>query len=1083
MSNTADILNVLKGMHKALQNIEKNGGATFSQGFSDINIQALTSLAKSTKEVKENLKTSDEYMKDFADSAETAANNFEKSSKKVDQVLKGTVKFVDKAFGTKLMKRAEKLHKSALNTGNAIKGWFGALRKADSGFKKIQIAANGLALAINKTLGGLLEIIPVFGKVLSGIFSIGAAITKTIIGALTSALSAAGQFAKFLVTLPASIANRAAEIGNKLRQELVEVIGQAVENTKELFDMASNGGSAFARLGNIAKGSLLSFQSVNSTMTKLFGFGAQGAANMVSSVTKNIADMGLFADVFAKSTTRTGESIEFITRMTKGMGMQGDDLNYVVREAMKNGEHYFETMTRMKESSDSVSAEFGLNRKLLSKNFFQLRKDITNFGHLSDIELQKVAARATQLGVEMKDLAGVFNKFGTFEDAANSAALLSQTFGMNVDALQLIRAEDPMEIVRMFRDSMMATGRSFDDLNRHEKALMATHTGMSVETLKTAMNYRNVGKSYEEIKKIMNDQKPEERQIRAMKDMRSSMSEIQKIMDKKDFLTSFTDGLSKTILYSTKFKSELIGMSKNMQNFYENGLRVDSKDVDRILAPFSDIMKSIRKLFSPREFKKVTKQFLKSLGDFVTQIKPSSIPNWKGISNKWHREIYGLFDLKRLVNNKGFIGKLTREVGKIIGFVLKAITIAAPAIIQGVGDMFLQIFRALKGESVKNGLKPETIAKFLGMDVDTWNQISKNIIESLRSLKAYLFGDIIEIEVNKNKYQKKVDSIFTRLSRDFRDFMADSGIFKMIGKGLIEGMALAVDGLKVIGSVIANTFVGAITGMTDTGYNKKKHRKSFDEAFQAAKERLEKAIDDNLYESAPGSPGGFKMLPHDVKKDKMLRRQLEDLVKNKESTFDRLSNQEAIKALKMYLNPASTKYGSEPVRLGFNVAGMPLHYDIGGGDAAARNKNLASALDPDKRHKKIFEIKDTSYFGDDRKENLNAVVKNRYVKEAMAFHEKPYETTLNELTSYLEAKKADKRVSPEEFNKIARAIQDFVNLQSSNSQMEVTVELGGEQVGQIVMKEIARLQTDSSRNATGVKPDGGFKSRTSFDSL
>ena len=68
------------------------------------------------------------------------------------------------------------------------------------------------------------------------------------------------------------------------------------------------------------------------------------------------------------------------------------------------------------------------------KDFFQLRKDITNFGHLSDIELQRVAARATQLGVEMKDLAGVFNKFGTFEDAANSAALLSQTFGMNVDA-------------------------------------------------------------------------------------------------------------------------------------------------------------------------------------------------------------------------------------------------------------------------------------------------------------------------------------------------------------------------------------------------------------------------------------------------------------------------------------------------------------------------------------------------------------------------------------------------------------------------------------------------------------------------
>ena len=99
---------------------------------------------------------------------------------------------------------------------------------------------------------------------------------------------------------------------------------------------------------------------------------------------------------------------------------------------------------------------------------------------------------------------------------------------MNIDALKLIKAEDPMEIVEMFRQSMMMTGRSFDDLNRHEKSLMASHTGMSAEALKTIMNYRNVGKSYEEIKKQMNDQKPEERQIRAMKDMNSSISEVKK---------------------------------------------------------------------------------------------------------------------------------------------------------------------------------------------------------------------------------------------------------------------------------------------------------------------------------------------------------------------------------------------------------------------------------------------------------------------------------------------------------------------------------------------------------------------------
>ena len=109
----------------------------------------------------------------------------------------------------------------------------------------------------------------------------------------------------------------------------------------------------------------------------IFGFQLGGCPSLRLTV---------FSELFADSTTKNSKSIEFLTVATRGLGMQSADLNYVVAEATKNGEHYFETLTRIKTSLDVVSSEFGVNRKRLSVNFFELRKDITQFGHLTDIQ-------------------------------------------------------------------------------------------------------------------------------------------------------------------------------------------------------------------------------------------------------------------------------------------------------------------------------------------------------------------------------------------------------------------------------------------------------------------------------------------------------------------------------------------------------------------------------------------------------------------------------------------------------------------------------------------------------------------------
>jgi len=838
----ADTLEVLLKIHKAIKDLNSSspGSARLNQPFDSVNtnVSAIQAMQRETEKLNSIVKSVDDHAAAFKDSFEQAAKNMRESNslgEKSFTAMSQAAKLADKALGNivsktmgKLFQKTAKFRKEVENIGNAYKGWRKNISETSGKMNKLYLIADGLAAASGKVLSSFVEMIPVVGKVIGSIVALGGAILKSVVGVFGTALSAAGKFAKFLFTLPIGIANRASEMGGQLRQELVEVIGQAVENTKELFDLASNGGQAFKRLGGIAKGSLLAFQSVNSTMTKLFGYGAAGAAKMVSDITKNISDMGLFADIFAESTTKSGKSIEFITRMTRGMAMGADDLNYVVREATKNGEHFFETMTRMKLASDAASQEFGVNRKLLSKNFFQLRKDITQFGHLSDIELMRVAARATQLGVEMKDLAGVFNKFGTFEDAANSAALLSQTFGMNIDALQLIRAEDPTEIVEMFRNSMLATGRSFDDLNRHEKSLMATHTGMSVEALKTTMNYRTLGKSYEEIKQIMKDQEPEERQIRAMKDMRSSMSEIQKIMDKKDFFTAFTDGLSKTILYNSKLGKSFISINKQMERFYENGLTLTTGEggqremLDKALEPFAEIVNKIKGIFSIDSLNDAKRTIITNLGNFIEDITGKFN---SGKSEKWSKNVESMFSLEYLTESDSFFAKLARTSGKIIGYILRAFAALGPGLIKGIGNSINSVLEFINNPSNKI-FDDKKLSAFLGFDDPAeFNKFTSSITKSLKDMREYLFGDI--------SGQGILSKIFDQI-KALLGISKDSGILVTAGTAIGQGMIAA---LKAAGGLMS-----LLTGETPEGPGSLVEQKSSNSLSQQAAVAVQNTI-------------------------------------------------------------------------------------------------------------------------------------------------------------------------------------------------------------------------------------------------
>ena len=457
----------------------------------------------------------------------------------------------------------------------------------------------------------------------SGILKIG----KMIVSGITTLVGAAAKFVKFALSVPFTITQAAAELGNKIRTDLVETIQTAAEDLKESFDFSSDIGKGVQEMTSRGKGMLLAFQNPSSELVKLFGYGATGIANMIKEVGTNIAAMGQFSEIFGRSIMGNARRTKDFTKMVKAFGLSSEDIHYLALDASNNLEHINTRMAKMGVTLTSVSTEFRLDRKRLSKNFMILRKDITQFGHLSDEEIAKTTARLTQMRVKLEDAAAVFKKFSTFEDAANSVAILSQTFGMNLDAFDIIQAKNPEEIINMFRNSMLETGRSFQDLNRFEKDLMAQHTGMSAESLAALMNYRDLGLTHEEAVRRMQSEKPEAKQMAALKKLNTAIKEFQKVLTFDSPFQAFADGLMANTTLSGDLKDTLVSLSGGYQSIFEYAKNLDGKTWTGLTRPIKLIIDIMRGIFQSDAFKKGLVTTVSTIANFVADMFGVSNPD------------------------------------------------------------------------------------------------------------------------------------------------------------------------------------------------------------------------------------------------------------------------------------------------------------------------------------------------------------------------------------------------------------------------------------------------------------------------
>ena len=415
-----------------------------------------------------------------------------------------------------------------------------------------------------------------------------------------------GSIGKSLITLPFSLLNNltsfAAGAGGG-----VSALRQAMEDLKETFgSLASNEGKAVMQgFKNIRKQS----QSLGGSgvrMARIFGHGQEGLANAMKSVGEQMTDLGPMMTKFSSEIENNAGVFEVYRR---GLGLTGDNFKALGTMAATNGQSLEATLDQVGSQAINMGKQFGISSKLIAGDMAAMAGDVANFGTMGPKVLSSLAVYTRKLGIEAKELTGVISAWDNFEDAAQGASKLSQAFGMNIDAMQMMNEQDPGKRMDMLRESFQATGKSVEDLSRQELKLLSAQMGLSEEAAKKAlssdMDYDDIvaGSEDAEAKTIS--------QAEAMKELADAMKQTfgGGGQGPKTFMEALVKGFERGIMRGKGMRKMFQNIRGSLRETYRFGRDLGKMFVD-MFPGIQDMVKGLTDLFSPRRFARLRRDLL-----------------------------------------------------------------------------------------------------------------------------------------------------------------------------------------------------------------------------------------------------------------------------------------------------------------------------------------------------------------------------------------------------------------------------------------------------------------------------------------
>ena len=149
-----------------------------------------------------------------------------------------------------------------------------------------------------------------------------------------------------------------------------------------------------------------------------------------------------------------------------------------------------ETMTRiMGLNTDQAAAQsremFTLAQSLgmppaeMAEAFKAASPQMAKFGSEGTEVFKKLAVNARAAGMEVDQILSIVEKFDTFEGAADSVGKLNAMLGGPfLNSLEMVKATDPTERMKMLSDAVNQSGQSFDEMGYYQRIALTEAMGL-----------------------------------------------------------------------------------------------------------------------------------------------------------------------------------------------------------------------------------------------------------------------------------------------------------------------------------------------------------------------------------------------------------------------------------------------------------------------------------------------------------------------------------------------------------------------------------------------------------------------------
>lgn len=470
--------------------------------------------------------------------------------------------------------------------------------------KKVEDTGKTIAQKFPKSVGIAVGALSGFKQGISNVIALG----KGVVGFTES-------FVEGLASITASIF----AIPFKMFEGLVDMAAKSAGGSNELMqaleDLRKEFGAFYAPTNKAiidTTKSLKGFQDTGLSAWRVFG----NMADRLKYIGELAKEMG---GSFSKLRQEMEDNGGAILAYQKGLGILNEDMKGVTMRSVTMGKKTSDNMKDMTKYSYELGDAFKLDAKLISRDMSKALSDVKHFGGATVKQIAEASTYARKLGFELKDITGTLDQFDTFDTAAESAAKLSQAFGVNIDAFEMMKAQSPAEQLELLRKSFKAAGVDASNFDRASLKLAATTTGLSEDVVQSALSLKNQGMSLDQIKKKSGD--AEKKTLTQAQAMAKLADAIERMVQsggglEGGFWDMFLKGIKNGIMSSKEFFGLMRNIQVSLRQVYMIGVKL-GRELVNIFPGLKDILGGFRDFFKPGYFSGMFQNISNSVRRFL----------------------------------------------------------------------------------------------------------------------------------------------------------------------------------------------------------------------------------------------------------------------------------------------------------------------------------------------------------------------------------------------------------------------------------------------------------------------------------